>query len=363
MTTQYWIYHERQDALLCGQHALNNLLQKNEFNPSILADIAIQLDQMELAYMSQNNEGGVNSKDYLKRVAEGSGNVDESGNFSIEVLRSALMSRHGLELPNIRQQGVSSMEITNMSGFICNRSSHWFAIRKINGRFWNLNSTNERPELISHFNLAKEMEGLQDEGYSVFCVVDALPPPCTSESMMDQGLPQYWWKESDLLQGKSNAMTRDTDPWKDAGGGRRLDGKPKNDQGKGHRPIHELSEEEQLQAAIEASMMHSGNANGGSASSDSFVAELLSIDVKAEPTSGARVQIRMPGGAKFVRKFNGDDPVKVIYAFVAQSSDEAKAGKLFSLKAKFPPQDLLPAIDSSISSCGLNGEAINVSWK
>jgi hypothetical protein len=46
-----------------------------------------------------------------------------------------------------------------------------------------------------------------------------------------------------------------------------------------------------------------------------------------------------------------------------QSSDEAKAGKLFSLKAKFPPQDLLPAIDSSISSCGLNGEAINVSWK
>lgn len=114
-------------------------------------------------------------------------------------------------------------------------------------------------------------------------------------------------------------MTRDTDPWKDAGGGRRLDGKPKNDQGKGHRPIHELSEEEQLQAAIEASMMDSGNANSGSASSDSFVAELLSIDVKAEPASGARVQIRMPGGAKFIRKFNGDDPVKVIYAFVAVS--------------------------------------------
>lgn len=138
--------------------------------------------------MSQNNEGGVNSKDYLKRIAEGSGNVDESGNFSIEVLRSALMNRYGLELPNIRQQGVNSLEITTMDGFICNRSSHWFAIRKINGRYWNLNSTNERPELISHFNLAKEMEGLQASGYSVFCVVERLPPPCTSEAEMDRGL-------------------------------------------------------------------------------------------------------------------------------------------------------------------------------
>ena len=31
---------------------------------------------------------------------------DESGNFSIEVLRSALMNRYNLQLPNIRQQGV-----------------------------------------------------------------------------------------------------------------------------------------------------------------------------------------------------------------------------------------------------------------
>ena len=141
--------------------------------------------------MSQNDEGGINSKDYLKRLAEGSGNVDESGNFSIEVLRSALMTRHGLELPNIRQQGVNTVEITNLEGFICNRSSHWFAIRKINGRYWNLNSTNDRPELISHFNLAKEMEGLQNAGYSVFCVVDKLPAPCTSEAMMDQGLVSF----------------------------------------------------------------------------------------------------------------------------------------------------------------------------
>jgi ataxin-3 len=187
----FWIYHERQQALLCGQHALNNLVQANEFSPDSLAEIARQLDQMELNYMANNNEGGLASKDYLKRVAEGSGNVDDSGNFSIEVLRSALLSRYGLELPNIRQQGLSKVEITTMEGFICNRSSHWFAIRKINDRYWNLNSTLERPELISHFRLAAEVEALHNSGYSVFCVVDSLPPPCTEVSMMDQGLVSY----------------------------------------------------------------------------------------------------------------------------------------------------------------------------
>ena len=79
-----WIYHERQEALLCGQHALNNFVQTASFTPGDLSDIAHQLDQFEMNYMA-NNENGVNSKDYLRRLTEGSGNVDESGNFSIEV--------------------------------------------------------------------------------------------------------------------------------------------------------------------------------------------------------------------------------------------------------------------------------------
>jgi Josephin len=35
-----WIYHERQEALLCGQHALNNLVQAPVFTTGRLADIA-----------------------------------------------------------------------------------------------------------------------------------------------------------------------------------------------------------------------------------------------------------------------------------------------------------------------------------
>ena len=56
--SEYWIYHERQEAMLCGQHALNNLVQGNVFQPGYLAEIAQQLDQMELHMMAQNNEGG-----------------------------------------------------------------------------------------------------------------------------------------------------------------------------------------------------------------------------------------------------------------------------------------------------------------
>jgi Ataxin-3 len=58
MSNKY-IYHERQEAALCGQHALNNLVQAKVFSAGQLAEIALQLDQMELIYMSQNNEGGV----------------------------------------------------------------------------------------------------------------------------------------------------------------------------------------------------------------------------------------------------------------------------------------------------------------
>lgn len=185
-------------------------------------------------------------------------------------------------------------------------------------------------------------------------------------------------------------IVQNEDPWKDVGGGRRLDGKPKNSGG--HRAVHELSEEEQLQAAIQASMMDSSHSsNSRHWSLDRFKQEIVSMDIGNEPASGgARVQIRMPDGKRLIRKFNGEDPVKVIYAFVAvgllghlfyhtllesyhrlsrscflrykQSSDEAKGGRAFGLKAKFPPQDLSLSIDSSISSCGLSGEAINVTW-
>lgn len=37
-----------------------------------------------------------------------------------------------------------SEENINRTGFICNSSDHWFSLRKIDGIWYNLNSTNKR---------------------------------------------------------------------------------------------------------------------------------------------------------------------------------------------------------------------------
>lgn len=97
-----------------------------------------------------------------------------------------------------------------------------------------------------------------------------------------------------------------------------------------------------------------------------FHDEIVAMDVGEEPTGTngvARIMIRMPDGKRLVRKFNLNDTVKMIYAFVSQSSDDAKAGKEFELKAGFPPKNLLPIVDDTIASSGLAGDSVTVRWK
>jgi ataxin-3 len=68
--------------MLCGQHALNNLLQSPLFTPQDLADIARQLDAMEASQldpgMRLKGEGG-------SWMGGGeSQNYDDSGFFSVQ---------------------------------------------------------------------------------------------------------------------------------------------------------------------------------------------------------------------------------------------------------------------------------------
>lgn len=95
-----FVYHERQQSLLCGQHCLNNLLQGPYFAAvrthacatsiaqrshgvlqSDLADFARELHERERALML---ESGMDSADALRFLAEDSAHVDDSGNFSVE---------------------------------------------------------------------------------------------------------------------------------------------------------------------------------------------------------------------------------------------------------------------------------------
>lgn len=348
-----WIYHERQEALLCGQHALNNLVQACIFSPESLSEIAQQLDQMELNFMAQNNEGGVQSKDYLRRLAEGSGNVDPSGNFSIEVLKSALMNQYGLELSNIARQDLRTVQSTTMEGFICHRDAHWFAIRKIKDRFWNLNSTKDRPEQISHFHLSADIEALQMSGYSVFCVQSGLPAPCQSEDERSRGLPQYWWKEDDLIANKTNATTGATDPWRNVGVGIRLDGKPTaHDDATNYGANGAMSEEEMIAMAISESMRSLDEPKPN-------IAEKLP-ELPPEPSAGAigavRIQFRLPDGNRAVRRFLQSEPVAVLYTFVNEKCPSPS--KILELRFGYPPQDLSDRSNETIQDAKLANESI-----
>ena len=117
--------------------------------------------------------------------------------------------------------------------------------------------------------------------------------------------------------------------------------------------MHEMSEEEQLQAAMQASMTEAGTANTDIVYvDDSFINneddevqivedakpkavaftqdaettlvslndELQAYIVPEEPTTVgdvSRIQFRMMDSKRVVRKFSSSDPVRAVYAFVA----------------------------------------------
>lgn len=166
------------------------------------------------------------------------------------------------------------------------------------------------------------------------------------------------------------------------------------------RPMHEMSEDEQLQAAMKASLGESMTEERSASAAHhdtvdtkmetddkeveildtkkppssstppitpkenkptTFMDELISLDIGEEPSNGARIQFRLPGGKRIIRKFCATNSVKHVYAFISQTSQENQSE--FTLMAGFPPNDLVNQIDSTIESCKLSGETVTVRWK
>eukprot|EP00953_Heterococcus_sp_UTEX-ZZ885_P037716 19361-Heterococcus_DN1.PRE.1 len=260
-----YIYHEKQVSSLCGQHCINNLLQMPAFTAYDLADIAHELDARERQMMLAE---GSTTPEALKFLAEDSGNVDEAGNFSLQVLSEALTRSQGLRLVSAGSEDVKGKLNTTgydqEPGFVCNRHSHWLTIRNINGKYWNLNSMLEAPERITTFALEATLYQYTADGYSVFVVRSAAPsssystavtlPSPDSDGPDSGGDPKDWVLESHLLggtasssssgkfatlgsaasssnsssggsaQGAATAAAKPVNTWATAGSGQRLDG-------------------------------------------------------------------------------------------------------------------------------------------
>ncbi|KAM3595161.1 uncharacterized protein V6R79_019235 [Siganus canaliculatus] len=196
------IFHEKQEGSLCAQHCLNNLLQGEYFTPVDLSSIAHQLDEEERMRMA---EGGLASEEYRTFLQQPSGNMDDSGFFSIQVISNALRV-WGLELILFNSREYQSLMINpiNEKAFICNYKEHWFTIRKLGQQWFNLNSLLTGPELISDTYLALFLAQLQQEGYSIFVIRGNLPE-CEAEQIL--GFMRVQQQQRPRLIGEQEAQT------------------------------------------------------------------------------------------------------------------------------------------------------------
>ncbi|XP_056638199.1 ataxin-3-like isoform X2 [Diorhabda carinulata] len=174
------IFHEKQEGSLCAQHCLNSLLQGPYFTAVDLSTLAQKLDDEERKRMA---ECGEESEEYHKFLQQPSGNMDDSGYFSVQVISSALQV-WGLELvPYSSTDERLDSNPSEMTAFICNFRDHWFTIRKISNHWFNLNSLLSRPELISDTYLTLFLAQLKNDGYSIFAVLGELPE-CTADEVL-----------------------------------------------------------------------------------------------------------------------------------------------------------------------------------
>jgi ataxin-3 len=163
-TSFFSIYHEKQDAALCGMHALNNLLQNSFFSPDTLIPLAEQLDQQELSLSSSN---GISSSSRQE-----SNNISDSGDFSVQVISKAL-DIMGLQLHSLTKSEMapSRQNPSRERAFLCNLDDHWLAVRRFCNDWFEIDSAKNTPIWFSPTHIGLYLEQLIQCGYAVFAVV------------------------------------------------------------------------------------------------------------------------------------------------------------------------------------------------
>eukprot|EP01133_Synstelium_polycarpum_P006164 gene6164-7137_t len=158
-----------------------------------MAQIARALDEEERKVMSA---GGMDSTDFIKFAAEGSGNVADDGFYSQQVLEKAL-SNFNLTCTSINNKDLTDVvsDPLKEEGFICNLSEHWFTLRKIDGKWFDLNSI-KKPTFLSEFHIGQQ-------GWSIF-VVRGEYPSIIPFSQAEYGT---WMDISPTIAGSNNTKT------------------------------------------------------------------------------------------------------------------------------------------------------------
>ena len=372
-----YLYHERQVAALCGnllrvylastaaaprlmlkfnlvallplhagQHCLNNLLQGPYFTEIDLGEIAQELDRAERALMFEAGD----TAEARAFAREESANVSADGNFSIQVLNTALERGHGITLEDTRRPENRNFMLRpeTQNGFVLNRSAHWYCLRKLDNQWWQCNSTQPAPEKVSDRELASTLAGLKSDNWTIFLVKGTLPPPTPRNSNMIPAWagPQNWVDPANPPSdgtGFGGGLVSGGQPKKEepkfqafTGGGNRLGGLSSGGGsggggGGGGNAMDGKSEDEQLAMALALSSTLANKAR-------------IEARLPAEPETGAgaaRVLVRMPDGKRCQRRFPNDAPITALIDYVCvELCDAGSVGNKWQLASQYPPMKL-----------------------
>ncbi|EPX70813.1 UB Xdomain protein Ubx2 [Schizosaccharomyces octosporus yFS286] len=151
---------------------------------------------------------------------------------------------------------------------------------------------------------------------------------------------------------------------------------------KSHKPAEAMTEEEQMSKAIAASLgvEQEKNEDMGESSQpiqanedeeeeevetqDNTIYKINSEEAKdEEPSPGAgvtRIQIRLPNGARFIRRFYETDLVRKVYAYVKGNAEGAES-QPFSLT--FQRTSLWNLLDKTIKDAGIQNTALQFEFQ
>ena len=357
------LYHEKQVSLLCGQHALNSLLQGPYFTAEDLTAIAVELDERERNLM---RESGVESADFLKYMAEDSGNAAADGNYSIQVLTRALETWNVKCLPVMSQEAGTAWQAPQRErAFICNLDRHWLTLRRCEtadpnvhasakSGWWNFNSTFPAPRPISDLYLAEFLHQLRDEGYGIFVCRGLLPEPKAGPGRgAARGAPFATLRDSDagahgawVTAAEASSLNRAQEASKKATLARDAAARAFARLGDANAASFTVAanadgapsgaEEAEMRAAIEASLGFGGGARGafgrpaggngapgGAASSDDDLARALAASLATAGPSPAGAGAKR-GAAETSSAVSADEDADLAAAVAASVAESAR---------------------------------------
>lgn len=192
------IYHEKQVRELCALHALNNLFQNKD---------AFSKTELDLICHTLSPEHWINPHRSMLGL----------GNYDVNVIMSALQSKGYEMIWFDKRKDPSCLNLDNITGFILNIPSdyklsfitiplkrrHWFALKELNGFYYNLDSKLDSPRVIgSQEDLLNFMRNeLDSQDKELFIVMTSDVEKC-----------QAWLKENSNYNNKiCDSQNRDAE--------------------------------------------------------------------------------------------------------------------------------------------------------